>query len=115
MKIGKTLGRNAQACGKKSRKEKKKITLGAENIAKPVKICTAAEVQLLNSKRVMVVRCKANSVDPLEDTTPGVVSHVTVELVDGLLRVHVEGVTLLKCCESSTSIISVSISHMNMQ
>lgn len=115
MKIGKTLGRNTQARGKKRREEKKKITLGAENIAKPVKICTAAEVQLLNSKRVIVVRCKANSVDPLEDTTVWVASHMTVELVDGLWRVHVESVTFFKCCESSTSIVSVSVSHLNRQ
>lgn len=62
-----------------------------------------------------MVRCKANSVDPLEGATAWVASHVTVELVDGLLRVHVESVTLFKCCESSASIVSVSISHLNRQ
>jgi hypothetical protein len=62
-----------------------------------------------------VVLCKANSVDSSENATARVAYRVTFELVDGLLRVHVESVTLFKCCESSTSIISVPISHLKMQ
>lgn len=86
-----------------------------ENIAEPVKICTAAEVQLIDSKGVLVVLFKANGLGSLEDATTGVAFHETVKLVDTLLRVHVESVALFKCCESSTSIVSEPVSQLKMQ
>lgn len=51
IKICETSDRITQPFGKK-RKAKKRIILGAENIAKLVKICTAAQGRPINSKRV---------------------------------------------------------------
>lgn len=62
-----------------------------------------------------MVLFQANGVGSLEDATAGVASHETVELVDALLRVHVEGVALFECCESGTSIVSMPFSKLNIQ
>lgn len=59
--------------------------------------------------------CKASNVDSFDDAVARVASQVTGKLVDGLLRVHVESVTLFKCRKPSTSIVPVPISHLEMQ
>lgn len=58
---------------------------------------------------------KANNVDSFDDAVARVASQVTGKLVDGLLRVHVESVTLFKCRKPSTSIVSVPVRHLEMQ
>lgn len=45
-----------------------------------------------------------------ENAVTRVTSQIEGELVDSLLRVHIESVTLFKRCEPSSSIISVFVS-----
>lgn len=57
-----------------------------------------------------MVLCKANHVDSFENAVTRVTSQIGGELVDSLLRVHIESVTLFKRREPSSSIISVFVS-----
>lgn len=59
--------------------------------------------------------CKASNVDFSDDAVARMASQVTGKLVDGLLGVHIESITLFKCREPGTSIVSVPVSHLEMQ
>lgn len=56
-----------------------------------------------------MVLCKAMHMDSFDDLAR-VVSQLTGALVNGLLRVHVESVTLLERRQPSASIVSVPVS-----
>lgn len=62
-----------------------------------------------------MVVCKANSVYSLDKTVARVAFQITLDLVDGLLRVHVESVTLFKCGKPSTPIVSAPVSVLQMR
>lgn len=59
-----------------------------------------------------MVLCNASHVNSFDNAVTRVASQIGGELVDSLLRVHVESVTLFKRREPSSSIVSVLVSAL---